>query len=245
MDSSTGMQLRRRLITAIFVIIIAFFPALAAAMLLYPGQDGHPGGYRFFHEFLSALGMTSTKNGIANPISSWIFNLTLGISMLALLPFWFFRSANVLRAWARWLSFVCCSAFSLCVIGVALTPYNLNPPVHNFFADSAFVFGALGILTMLVFTRKDYYSQTYKIGWLIFAIIALAGHGLAIFLEKTGHLPVIPTHPILQKLDVAIFTAWLCTELIVCKRSLEQEETKTQDLMDQSLDVCQTQAKLS
>ncbi|MEI8078215.1 MAG: hypothetical protein WCH61_01135 [bacterium] len=44
----------------------AFVALLVGAMLLYPDSAGHPGGYPFLHEFISALGMTKTPQGVPN-----------------------------------------------------------------------------------------------------------------------------------------------------------------------------------
>jgi hypothetical protein len=47
-------------------VMAAFAALLAGAMLLYPDPAGRLGGYPFFHEFISALGMTKTHQGVPN-----------------------------------------------------------------------------------------------------------------------------------------------------------------------------------
>ncbi len=48
----------KRFIISLQTLIVLFVVTVGVLMWLFPGKEGNPGGYRFFHEFVSALGMT-------------------------------------------------------------------------------------------------------------------------------------------------------------------------------------------
>ena len=207
-------------------VMAAFAALLAGAMLLYPDPAGRPGGYPFFHEFISALGMTKTHQGVPNLLPCILFNAGLGAAMLALIPFWFMR-AGCLRG-GRWIqvpAVLCCCGLSAGITGVALTPYNLHPNLHDFSVYSAFALIVPGILIMLIFARSDYCSRTYKLRWCAAAATLLLAEGVAVALVRHGQWPVRPTNPVIQKINVTAFMLWVAAELILYRRHLAARRT--------------------
>ena len=207
-------------------VMAAFAALLAGAMLFYPDPAGRPGGYPFFHEFISALGMTKTHQGVPNLLPCILFNIGLGAAMLALIPFWIMR-AGCLRG-GRWIqvpAVLCCCGLSVGITGVALTPYNLHPELHNFSVHSAFALIVPGILLMLLFAHRDYCGRAYKLGWCAAAMVVLLAEGVALALVRHGHWPARPTNPVIQKINVTIFMLWVAAELILYRRHLAARRT--------------------
>ena len=104
----------------VLAMMVAFPLAIGAAIALYPGHDQATHSYRFWNDFLSALGETRTPCGHDNYRACLIFKIALGLAMLAVIPYWHIRS-DCLRGpkFLRWVAFLCCTAFSLGVVGVA------------------------------------------------------------------------------------------------------------------------------
>ncbi len=208
-------------IKLLWFVMTAFTALLAGAMLLYPDPTGRPGGYPFFHEFISALGMTQTHQGVPNLLPCILFNAGLGAAMLALIPFWLMR-AGCLHG-GRWIqvpAVLCCCGLSIGITGVALTPYNLHPDLHNFSVHSAFALIVPGILIMLLFAHRDYCGPAYKLGWCAAAIVLLLAEWAAVALVRHGQWPARPTTPVIQKINVAVFMLWVAAELVLYRRYL-------------------------
>lgn len=216
MDGKKSSLLVLRLV---LVTMVAFILVLPLAMLAYPDRNGHPGGYRFFYEYLSAMGMTRTHSGIANLPSCLLFNIGLGTAMLVLIPFWRLRVQCMAgkRYWQR-IAFICGTAFSLGIIGVALTPYNLMPRLHDLCVHSALVIIVPGALLMISMADRNYWSPAYKWGWTAFAVLLFAGELTAQIMVNCHFLPSRPTGPVMQKINVAVFVVWLTFELFYCRR---------------------------
>ncbi|MFA5204230.1 MAG: hypothetical protein WC708_07480 [Lentisphaeria bacterium] len=213
-------------VNVLWGVMAAFAALLAGAMLLYPDATGHPGGYPFFHEFISALGMTKTHEGVPNLLPCILFNAGLGAAMLALIPFWIMR-AGCLRGghWTRVPAVLCCCGLSIGITGVALTPYNLHPDLHNFSVYSAFALIVPGILIMLLFAHRDYCGRTYQLGWCAAAAGILLAEGVALVLVRHGQWPARPTNPVIQKINVTVFMLWVAAELVLYRRHLARRQT--------------------
>ena len=136
---------RRRAFKLVELGCILFVVLTVAAMLFYPGgtlTDHSTSGYRFFHNFLSELGLTETHAGSPNTISFLLFvpALTLAGSGLALffLAFpQFFVSSRMVRALSLTGSLVGVAA-GVCFVGIAFTPADLLPDWHILFVLWAF-----------------------------------------------------------------------------------------------------------
>ena len=222
----TGNKSSLLILRLVLVTLIVFLIVLPAAMLAYPDKNGRPGGYPFFYEYLSAMGMTRTHAGIANLPSCLLFNIGLGTAMLMLIPFWRLRVQCMAgkRYWQR-TAFICGTAFSLGILGVALTPYNLMPRLHDFSVHSALIIIVPGGLLMIALADQNYWSRSYKWGWTAFAILLFAGELTAQIMVKCHLLPSRPTGPVMQKVNVAVFIVWLTAELFYCRRYFLRPES--------------------
>lgn len=203
----------------LWYVMAAFLLLLGGAMCLYPDASGQPGGYPFRNEFLSALGMTKTHEGVPSLLPCVLFNAGLGMTMLALVPFWVMRSRCLRGGYCvQALALVCCCGLSFGLTGVALTPYNLQPHWHNVAVYSAFAMIVPGILIMLFFAREDYCSSAYKLGWLVAGLGLLLAQWLAVSLIHQHRLPSRPTSPLIQKVNVLVFMLWVAAELVLFRR---------------------------
>lgn len=212
--SNQNSDMRQGLVKIVVVTLVAFLVALGAAIACYPGHDAAAGGYRFCYDFISALGVTRTPGGLDNFRACVLFNSGLGLAMLLLIPYWYVRSDCVRGPrWIKWLAFACCVGFSLGVFGVALTPYDLRPQAHNVCIYSAFALIVPGILLMLMGSEASFAGWRYKAAWLVFAVCLLLGEGVLTELVQRHVLPSRPVNPLLQKVNVAVFVAWVAADL--------------------------------
>ena len=194
--------------------MLAFACALGVAVALYPGHDAHVHGYRFCYDFISALGVTRTPGGLDNHRACWIFNVALGTAMLVLIPYWYVRSRHVRGPLGvRLLAFLCCAGFSLGVLGVALSPYDLRPDMHNLCIYSAFALIVPGVLLLLLASDRALCGWRYRIAWCVFAVSLLLCEWYLVTLVGRHVLPSRPVNPLIQKANVGAFIAWLATDL--------------------------------
>jgi len=202
------------LVRIVALSMVAFLGLLGVAMTVYPGHDAAAGGYRFCYDFISALGMTRTQGGLDNFPASVLFNGGLGLAMLILIPYWYVRSDCVRGPRCmRWLAFLFCAGFSLGVFGVALTPYNLRPELHNLCIYTAFALIVPGILLMSMGAEEAFSGWRYKAFWVVFAVVLLLAEGLLTGMVKQHVLPSRPVNPVLQKINVMVFVAWVAADL--------------------------------
>jgi hypothetical protein len=213
---------KKKLLVIEWVVLLGFIGIVAVCMLIYPDRNGNPGGYRFCYEFVSALGMTVTSKGVNNFLPSLLFNIGLGLSVVLLIPFWYFRSRCISghRFW-QWAAFAGCSWFSLGILGVGLTPYNLYPDLHNFCVYSAFVAAVPGGFLMLLKTGHPYYSYPQKWWGLALVTVVLLSCFTVQFLMLHHLLPSRPTAPVIQKAYILTFIVWVAVEFKFYYRYME------------------------
>ena len=206
------VSFRSKVLRLVWIALVSFLALQALAMVLYPDK----GGYSFFYEYLSALGMTISHDGADNLVSCLLFNFSLGAGMLLLIPFWYIR-AKCIRGgkWLKTAGFIFCTGFSLSIIEVALAPYNLLAHIHNFSTYSAFAFIVPGCLILIMWANSNYCRTSYKLAWLGFAILFLICELIVQVNVVHGVLPSRPTGPIMQKFNIAVFLVWLTVELIL------------------------------
>ena len=215
---------RLGLVRVVALSMVAFLGLLGVAMTVYPGHDAAAGGYRFCYDFISALGMTRTQGGLDNFRSSVLFNSGLGLAMLTLIPYWYVRSDCVRGPRViRWTAFLLCAGFSLGVFGVALTPYNLHPELHNICIYTAFALIVPGILLMSMGTEKAFSGWRYKMFWVVFAVVLLSAEGVLTGMVKQHVLPSRPVNPVLQKINVMAFVAWVAADLWLFRAYLNRQ----------------------
>ncbi len=152
-----------------------------------------------------------------------VFNSVLGISMLALIPFWCYRAGSLnAPAFLKVAMVVCGTGFSLGIFGVALTPYNLLPKIHDISVYSAFALMVPGMVIMIIFSGRDFYPGRAKTVMLCgFAAALLIELGIQILVSRRI-LPSRPAFPVMQKVNIAIFLFWLYNELRLYRRFLGQ-----------------------
>lgn len=202
------------MVRIVVATMVAFFVALGIAIAYYPGQDATAHGYRFCYDFISALGVTRTPGGLDNHSACLIFNVALGLSMLALIPYWYIRTKHVRGPrLVRSLTFLCCTGFSLGVFGVALSPYDLRPNMHNFCIYTAFALIVPGVLLLLLASEHALSGLRYKVAWAVFASVLLLFEWWLVTLVSHHVLPSRPVNPIIQKVNVGVFFIWMVTDL--------------------------------
>jgi hypothetical protein len=218
-------DLRRGVVLVVLATIVAFPVAVSAAIACYPGHDAAVNGYRFWHDFLSALGETRTPCGHDNFRACLIFNIALGAAMLAVIPYWHIRS-DCLRGprLLRWLAFLCCTGFSLGMAGVAAAPYNLWPHLHNTCVYTAFAVIVPGVLLLVLGSDRALVGWRYRVAWAVFAIVLLLSEWVLGNLVSQHVLPSYPVKPTLQKVNVAVFFGWLVADLWLFNAYLNRRE---------------------
>ena len=157
---------------------LAFVFLTALAMAFYQGgtqTDHHSRGYSFTINFFSDLGRTRAYSGARNTVSAPLFAFALTLSGLALASFFiafagFFWTDLASRVGAT-LGAALGILAGACFIGVALTPANLNSPLHGHFVSLAFRAFLLAVtpFSVLIWNQKSY----PKAGAWIFLAFAL------------------------------------------------------------------------
>ncbi|MBU0715493.1 MAG: DUF998 domain-containing protein [Verrucomicrobia bacterium] len=208
----------KRAVPLLLVFGLAIFATgFVLSVLLYPGSGEQTQGYRFFHDFISALGVTKIS-GRPNPYSS-LFNFSLGFAMLLLLPFWYFRTKYLPAGKAvGQVVFTLCAFFSLGMTGVALSPYNLHPTWHNISVYSAFACIMPGVLLIIFLSDRRRCGPSYKAAWGIVGLAIVAVNITVWALVKYHIASSIPLYAIAQKIDAGTFFIWIAVETIMFKK---------------------------
>jgi len=213
-DNRMQPDLRSGMVWGVVAAIMAFTVALGIAVAVYPGHDATVGQYRFCYDFISALGVTRTPGGLDNHRACLIFNIALGFSMLTLIPYWHIRSQHVRGPrLVKFLAFLCCTGFSLGVLGVALSPYDLRPNMHNLCIYTAFALIVPGVLLLLLGSDRALCGWRYGVAWTVFAVALLLCEWYLVALVSQHVLPSRPVNPLIQKVNVGVFFGWLVTDL--------------------------------
>jgi len=151
------------------LLAAAQFPLLSVlAMLLYPGgtiANPNTEGYRFFNNFLSALGLTVARNGADNLPSLLLFASSLALAGLGLIAYFvtvpgLFRGQKlpwILSLLGGGLGIVSGISFA----GVAFTPANLYGQPHISFVLWAFqaFLGAALFMTLAMWLADGRWRQ--------------------------------------------------------------------------------------
>lgn len=213
------------MVRIVVAVMVAFTAALGIAVACYPGQDAAAGRYRFCYDFISALGVTRTPGGLDNLRACWIFNVALGTAMLTLIPYWYIRSRHVRGPlFVRLLAFLCCTGFSLGVFGVALSPYDLRPDMHNLCIYSAFALIVPGVLLLLLASDRALCGWRYGLAWAAFAVALLLCEWYLVTLVGRHVLPSRPVNPLIQKANVGVFFAWMIADLWLFNAFLDRRK---------------------
>lgn len=147
-----GARTRAFVLTRGAIVLFAVFSAIA--MVLYPGgtfRDRSTPGYRFFHNFLSDLGMPQGWGGGPNGIGSVLF-ITAELAMAAALVPFFAALLRVCstgrgRTWARASALAGLAAIAG-LIGAALLPADRFLDLHT--QSALLVFRAVFVSALLL-----------------------------------------------------------------------------------------------
>lgn len=205
------------------VVSIQFFVLTAMAMLLYPGGtlvNPHSHGYSFFLNFLSDLGRFSTPSGQSNLASMVLFTIALSMGAVGIALFFLaFTQLFTASGLALWLSRLGAGGglvASLCFLGVAAVPLDLNGWLHNVFLDTAFVsFLAAFLLIFLAVLLKPGLPRRFVGVFSAFAVILIGYTILLVCLLLFGPAAGTPAWEIIQATgQKVIVSASILTALI-------------------------------
>jgi len=149
------------------------------AMIFYPGgtfSDPNTIGFSFFRNLFSDLGRTIAHSGESNLISSIIYNTSLFLLGVLLIPFfiatpYLFRKSGEGKGLAK-----CSSVLGIVVgigmVGASFTPSDLYYQIHINFGYLSFIsLLPLTILYILAILQNKKYHNQYAYVYLVFGII--------------------------------------------------------------------------
>lgn len=178
--------------------IVQFLVAVVIAIRCYPGDTGGADrGYSMAGNFLSDLGRWQTESGKDNAVSAAIFNGSVILLGITLLPFFAILPAT-LRS-LRVLVWFSGSLAAIGLIGIGLTPYD-----RHFIAHHVFLGLWIGPMLILLVGYLIASEWSGRAAWvlgactlaLVYAVLAYAGAG-----SHGGHV-------VMQKVTVAISIVW-------------------------------------
>ncbi|MHA2100126.1 MAG: hypothetical protein ACW99A_15735, partial [Candidatus Kariarchaeaceae archaeon] len=182
--------------------IIQFLILSIIAMFTYKGGtrlDPTSKGYSFFSNFFSDLGRTISYSGEVNTVSAFIFFITLiglGLSFLGyflIIPELFTETDKGIKYSKLASSLGKCSVVAF--IGIAFTPANLLPLIHDLLVVTGFTLVAVVSGISFILTSKDSrFAQKYTIVYLVLFFVILGYGGLSLFIPRI----ITPTHLIIR-----------------------------------------------
>ena len=154
----------------------------------------YPGGYDYFGYFFSDLGTVTARNGASNATSSFLFLLTTILVGIFVIPAWLVLPTlfkdSIYEKVTSYLGSIIGLLASPLIIGIGLTPYDIEFDLHGFFARYFFLaFGAaILIYSIAILLNKDYSNYYSIVGFVIFILVLIyvfVGLGdLQAFLQK-------------------------------------------------------------
>ncbi len=201
---------KEQALSVVIVGTIQFLILSTIAMLFYTGGtriDETAQGYGFFTNFFSDLGRTTAYSGEGNLISTILFVTTLvglGLTFLIffqLIPEIFDRTDEEQKL-SNYVSILgTISAFAF--IGVALTPANIIPIIHDALVILGFSLTTLVLGILLILTLKDpVFPKFYIVIYSTLIIIILAYGGLFFLIPKIVTLEDLIWRVTMQKIVV-------------------------------------------
>ena len=161
---------------------LLFVVLTTTAMFFYPGgirTDPTTTGYSFLNNFFSDLGRTRAWSGQANEISFWLFTFGLSIAGgsvgIFFIAFAQFFATNRLDKFLGGLGALFGMVSAGSFIGVALTPADLNSPLHNNLVQVAFRTFFVAVLCYLApMMRHPSYPKRFTLIFIAFAALLFA-----------------------------------------------------------------------
>jgi hypothetical membrane protein len=163
--------------------VLAFVILTFASVAQYPGgtyRDPATGGYSFFRNFLSDLGMPQSWDGRPNPIGAALFVSAEVLLAIGLIAFFvgFVRLCSAsqrARAWSRWAARAAVVACVAIVIA-GLTPANRFQTIHIEAALLVFRASLVATALLAVAIARDGRFSSRAVSAGILLPIALAGY---------------------------------------------------------------------
>lgn len=200
-------------------LIFGLVALLGIAQFLYlvpRAMSVYPGGYLISHNFLSDLGCTVTSSGRDNSASATIFNRSIILLGILLIPFftalptvlenphWIIRCAGVLSA--------------LGLIGVGSTPYD-RYFVEHFVALGLWIFPMLVmVVTFAVSAETDRITSLALLFCTFLVLLAAGAYAFAGY--HSGHV-------IFQKILAILSIFWFCLVFVIVSVSTIQSIPST------------------
>ncbi len=213
---------------------LAFVFLSALAMAFYQGgtQTNHQSrGYAFLINFFSDLGRTRAYSGAPNTVSAPLFAMALALVGLALASFFvafaglfwtnlFSRTGAALGAIA---GIVAGASF----IGVALTPANLNSPLHTTFVSWAFRAFLLAVLPFaVVILNQNHYPKAGAWVFVAFALFLMAYLALSSYGPSPRSPSGLMIHATGQKLIVYASVICVGAQAILARAFLRRQNAQ-------------------
>ena len=196
--------------------VIQFFVLCVIAMLFYPGgTDLNPDikGYSFFMNAYSDLGRIYSPSGKSNTISRLFYTIALITINVLLVPFYlsmnhFFMEKNPERflSYLATINGIISAFFGL---GTAISPVDLFPTIHLFFA---LAFGLFSSLTLGLYTVPILINQSYpnRYGYVIISYaVLLMVYMLLVFIDPapTSELGLVI---VITGQKIVLFSGFFC-----------------------------------
>lgn len=198
---NVAMEKRNRypllLLACVFGVALLIF----AAMLTYPID------YRWEKLHLSALGLTSLRDGTPNPVSAALFNSALILAGVMTGSYFFFRGNRAGRPMLTWVLRLAGIVGGAGLAGIGLTPYNLAPHLHDYCTWIASAGLILGVITAAGSVRESGTTPAENQIWIWTGLFTLLIWIALEYLRRLGQLPNTPVSQLQQKILVLFF--WL------------------------------------
>ncbi|MGY5879482.1 MAG: hypothetical protein RTV31_04480 [Candidatus Thorarchaeota archaeon] len=205
------MESKRNLYSILFSLSIVgtlqSLILLPVSIIMYTGgsvEYPNSPGFSLLHNFLSDLGRTIAYSGNPNPMSSFIFNISLFLTGVLLIPY-FVAHPKLFQGtreplWFSILGSVVGVIFTLTFVGGALTPSDLFMEIHLMFGALAFVLG-LPIVVFHTYSilRSPIYPNRYAAVYIMLGLILcvflyamyLAGSGMSLVVTMGQKIVVV------------------------------------------------------
>jgi len=193
------------------IAIVVFVSLLLIGSQLYSGGtevNSETVGYIFTENYISDLGRTTTHSGESNLFSLLIFIIVFSIMTFSLFTYFygnysFFKNKFHTGGNMFKLGTFFGMCFSLCFLGIALTPADINLKDHILFAEFLFrfLFGS-SILLFLSFYKMHPSTRLLSFGYLLIAAatgtyIALSDFELNSMLFSNNYLAEVITQKLI------------------------------------------------
>jgi hypothetical protein len=227
-----------RAATALLAAATQFVVLTVVAMLIYPGGsafDRDAGGYAFFHNFFSDLGMTETYVGAGNAAAMLLFTYALVCVGVALVAFGF--AVTRLKVATRGpggdpargapaavvVAAVAATISGVSYVGIALTPHDLAGAAHNQFVNFAFGFLLVFVLCLGFLEVRAGWPRRLIVANFVYAVLLAAYVYLLFWGPATDYERGLVIQVVAQKVIVYSSIINLGWQALGFRRALRRE----------------------